>query len=102
MLGLVPSGPGVLFAFGDKLFHFVEFFALMAWFGGIYTGRTQWLILAGLAALGVAIEVAQGLGVFRTFDLGDVAANMAGLAAGFVSVRTWLRDWCRRVEAALN
>lgn len=100
-LGVVPSAPEGLFVFGDKALHFIQFLVVMVWFGGIYSGRAQWIVAASLAALGLAIEVAQGLSVFRTFDLGDVVANLAGLAAGLLLVRTALRDWCRRVETTL-
>lgn len=97
----MPSPPGALLSFGDKIAHFIEFFVLMSWFGGLYKGTGRALAFVGLALLGLGIEVVQGLGVFRTFDCGDIAANIAGLVAGLLALRTFLHDWCRRVEYVL-
>lgn len=101
VLGLLPSIASLGFGFGDKIAHFVEFFVVMAWFGGLYQGRGQWIAFAGLALLGIGIELLQGLQLFRTLDIGDLVANLAGLLAGLFSARTWLRNWCARVEAAI-
>lgn len=101
VLGLMPVTPGGLPGFSDKLAHGLEFFVLMSWFGGLYSGAARGVAFVGLALLGLAIELAQGLSLFRTFDLGDIAANLVGLVAGWVAVRTFLSGWCQRVEAAL-
>lgn len=100
-LGLVPSLPGIAVSHADKAAHFLQFFVLTVWFGGLYSGRAQLLAAVGLIVLGIAIEFAQGLSMFRTFDVGDIAANIAGTLAGLVAVRTVLADWCARVESAL-
>ena len=102
LLGLLPATPSLGLSFGDKLVHFIEFFVVMAWFGGLYETRGQWVAFAGLALLGIGIELLQGLQLFRTLDIGDIAANLAGLAAGWLAARTWLRNWCARVEAAMT
>lgn len=102
ILGLIPATGVSLLPVSDKVIHFAEFFVLMVWFGGIYCGERQWLVFLGLAMLGIAIELAQGLNVFRTFDVGDIAANFVGLLVGLLAVRTVLRNWCGRVEQALG
>ena len=102
LLGLLPAPPSLGLSFGDKLVHFIEFFVVMAWFGGLYETRGQWAAFAGLALLGIGIELMQGLQLFRTFDIGDIVANLAGLVAGWWAARTWLRNWCARVEAAMT
>ena len=101
VLGLLPSMPSLGFSFGDKIAHFIEFFVVMAWFGGLYEARGQRIAFAGLALLGAGIELLQGLQLFRTLDLGDLVANLAGLLAGWLAARTWLHNWCARVEAAI-
>lgn len=102
VLGLTPSAVDLGLSYGDKLAHFIEFFVMMAWFGGLYETRGQSIAFAGLATLGVGIELVQGLQLFRTLDPGDIAANLAGLGAGWLGARTWLRNWCARVEAAVT
>ncbi|MBT8137053.1 MAG: VanZ family protein [Gammaproteobacteria bacterium] len=100
MLGLVPTPPampeGVAWAA-----HTLQYMVLMLWFGGIYPARHHLLIATGIVIVGIAIEVAQAASIFRTFDLKDIAANIAGVIAGLLLVQTVLRDWCRRVENRL-
>lgn len=100
-LGLAPSVPGLGFDHADKIAHFLQFFVLSSWFGGIYSGRARLIAVIGLILLGTGIEFVQGLGMFRTFDFADIGANVAGTLAGLLAVRTVMAGWCRRVEAAL-
>lgn len=74
----------------------------MTWFGGLYDRSGQWLAALALALLGIAIELAQGLQVHRSFDLGDIAANLFGVLAALILVRSWWYRWPQRVEQRLT
>ena len=69
----------------DKLGHMLAYATLMFWFAQIYSrGRTRLLIAAGLALMGVALEIAQGFTGYRSFEYADMAANTVGVAIGWV------------------
>jgi hypothetical protein len=84
--------------YGDKLGHFglLGTFSLLlnlALRGRRLTRAVPWVML-GSVLLAVAItaeECSQALLATRTFDLADLAANFAGIAAGEVVVRWILR-----------
>lgn len=64
----------------DKAHHLIAYAALA--FPAAFAGVRRWpLVLAGLAAWSWGIELLQPL-AGRSTDLGDLAANVAGLALG--------------------
>ncbi len=82
----------------DKLLHASVYFLLMIWFAGLYRrSRHAWIAL-GLIALGLALDVLQGMTTSRTFDPRDVAANIGGIVAAFVLSYRLLEGWCQRME----
>jgi len=87
----------------DKLFHALTYAALAVWFGGLYP-RSRYLHVAlGLGALGLGLEVLQELmGRGRTGDPLDMAANLAGVAAGLVLSGWVAGGWAARLEAWLG
>ena len=69
---------------GDKLGHFLSYGFLMLWFCVLYRRkRVRAFYALGFVALGVALEFMQGNLGYRTFDLLDMAANTAGVMAGW-------------------
>jgi glycopeptide antibiotics resistance protein len=77
----------------------------MFWFGMLASSaraRLGWA--SAFAALGVALEYAQGLTGYRTFDVVDMAANTAGVALGWLAAVTpagRLLAWVeRRISAS--
>jgi glycopeptide antibiotics resistance protein len=85
---LSPFGAAV-FRKSDKIMHFSAYATMMFWFGQIYRKRLFSLsVAAGLIALGVLIEILQGLTGYRTFEYLDITANILGVVAGFVLTRT--------------
>ena len=85
----------------DKAVHFGSYLLLMVWFAGLYDRRHHVTIAVGLVALGFALDGLQTFVSTRQFDMLDVGANAAGVAAGFVLARLLLAGWCQRVERLL-
>lgn len=72
--------------FGDKYGHIAAYAAVMFWFVQIYEGwRSRLLIACALVALGIGLEFVQaGLG-YRTFERGDMLADIAGVILGWLA-----------------
>lgn len=86
LLSIMPSPPDV--GGSDKLHHFIAYATLMGWFGQLYhrTGmRILWF--GGFVAMGISIEIAQGLGGVRYFEYADMAANATGALIGWALTR---------------
>ena len=85
----------------DKLAHFLIF-------GGMACGAVSFSHragrLAGLALLtiagGIALEFAQRLTTWRTFDLTDIAANAVGATSGYAVALIILLLWIRPADPA--
>lgn len=70
---------------GDKFEHVAAYATLMLWFAQLETGlRSRVAYAIGFIALGVALEFAQRLTDYRTFDVADMVANSAGVLAGWM------------------
>ena len=83
---LVPDPPKIGWEEGDKLQHLVAYTSLMIWFAQVRTGGAERRITALLLlAMGVALELVQGLTGYRFMSLADMAANMAGVAVGWLA-----------------
>jgi VanZ family protein len=87
----------------DKLEHFATYCGLAVWFTGLYP-RTRYLrVVAGLLALGLGVEIAQGLMTLgRAAEALDMAANAAGVATGLLLAISLTGHWARRVESWLQ
>ena len=86
VLSLIPSPPQLLpVDQADKAEHMLAFGSLMFWFAQVYLPLRARLATAGLlAALGVAIELAQGQTAYRSFEYADMGADCAGIFVGWV------------------
>jgi len=100
---LMPGGSGPDVGNMDKLGHFLAYAALASWFGGLFARRRYWGVAIGLALLGIGLEVLQDLVARnRSGDPNDVAANVAGIAAGLALAWWRTGGWALRMEAWLN
>ena len=80
VLSLIPTTAQVDIDHRDKLGHFAAYGLLMSVFCLIYDQwRTRLAYAAGFIAMGVALEILQGMTGYRTFDVLDMAANAAGV-----------------------
>ena len=69
----------------DKFEHMLAYGTLMFWFANLYCVLSARIVFAvGFVAMGIALEYMQRLTGYRTFDIADMAANVAGVAAGWV------------------
>jgi VanZ family protein len=93
LLPEVPQG-------GDKLEHFGAYALLAAAAVQLFTPRHALLRAGvGLVALGIGLEIAQGLfTTTRQMDVYDALANTLGVSAGLLTVLASWRDALLRVD----
>lgn len=100
-LSLMPPAPlPELPSGGDKVEHFLAYCLLAMGAVQLFVSRASWLLAgAGLIAMGIGLEYAQGAyTVTRMQDPFDALANTLGVAAGLATAMTPLRDAWLRVE----
>lgn len=85
----------------DKIMHASAYFGLMVWFAGLYRRGFYPLIAGVLLALGLGLDLLQGLTETRSFDWRDIGMNSAGVVAGLLASLLLLGGWCQRVERRL-
>lgn len=83
----------------DKWLHAMTFLFLAVWFAGQYERRAYWRIAAGLVLFGIVIEVCQRMISYRSAEWYDLAADVAGIAAGLLIARLGMGGWSLRAEA---
>lgn len=86
-LSLLPiRGPDLAIDNGDKLNHAFAYIVLMLYFGQLVGGgwRRRLWVLSALLGYGILIECLQALLPFRTAELADLAANVTGMAIGWL------------------
>lgn len=93
LLPEVPQG-------GDKLEHFGAYALLAAAAVQLFTPRRALLRAgSGLVALGIGLEIAQGLfTTTRQMDVFDALANTLGVTAGLLTMLTSWRDALLRMD----
>ena len=109
LLGVLPTQGAVHAVAGERegLFtsggHFLEYALLAALMAAAWGGstRSRYVLAAafvGAAGLGAAIESLQAPLPYRDFQIGDLAANAAGAAAGVAafSLAVWAAGRPRR------
>lgn len=88
VLSLGPSvtGPGALPT--DKLYHALAYFGLQWLFGSLHRGTARHVALAAaFIALGIGLELLQGMTAHRLADPWDAGANAAGVLVGLLVLR---------------
>ncbi len=82
----------------DKWLHGITFLILALWFAGQYSNRSYWRIGIGLLAFGFGIEICQRMVGYRTAELYDVGADVAGIIMGLAIGAAGVGGWCLRAE----
>lgn len=77
VLSLIPVPP-VAQEVNDKIEHATTYALLMLWWGQF--GWRPMRVGLALIAMGIAIEFAQGLTPYRSFDVHDMLANALGVS----------------------
>ncbi len=89
-LSLMPHPPQPLsFPGADKLQHAFAYILLMLWFCQLYAAQRVRLFGA-FVAMGVVIELLQGMTGYRYFEFADMLANTAGVLVGWGLAQTAL------------
>lgn len=95
--------PQVGFSASDKLNHLLAYGFLTGWFGQlIMSGQGRLVLIVGLCALGLAMEVVQSVLPHRWFDLVDAVANTVGIAAGAVALHFGADKILAKFEAVIR
>jgi len=85
---------------GDKVNHFIAYAWLMFWFGNVYRCYHARFFYAFLfIAMGIGLEILQGIGQVRQFEYYDMLANSIGVLIGFMVLLTPLSSvfsWIER------
>ncbi len=99
-LSLTPAPPEIAtFSHVDKLEHLLAYALLMGWFGQLVAGFRAvagWMV--GLVGLGVGLEIVQGLGGVRFFEVSDMVANASGVVLGALISRRWWPGELQRLD----
>lgn len=89
--------------FGDTMQHFLGYAALSFWFAGLLQRHRYPVLAVLLVAFGVAIEGIQyAMGLGRSADWRDVAANFAGIVTSLALAYAGLGAWMFYVERRLG
>jgi VanZ family protein len=86
----------------DKWMHGITFVFLAIWFAGQYRRQSYWRIGIGLIFFGLLIEACQSLVTYRSADVFDVAANVAGITVGLAVAMAGLGGWSLWIENRLG
>jgi hypothetical protein len=100
---LVPSAPVADVGNLDKAAHALAYAALATWFGGLFPRARYGRVGLALCGLGLGLEILQqAMGWGRSGDPYDMAANVAGIAAGLLLGLWFTGGWALRFEAWLG
>jgi VanZ family protein len=88
----------------DKVEHFLGYGLLSAGAVGLFADRRgQWRAAAGLVAMGILLEFAQGLlTATRMADPADAMANATGVGLGLLLALTPAARWLQGLDARLS
>ena len=79
----VPELPDLGIDWLDKLLHLAAYAFLMTWFVQLHPPARYALLAAGVASMGVGLELLQALTQYRSLELLDMTANALGVVAGW-------------------
>lgn len=87
----------------DKIEHIIAYSTMMLWFGFIYLrGKRYMRVGIVFIAMGIALELIQGMLDYRSFSYLDMGSNACGVMIGWLLARTRLADALVYVEGRLG
>lgn len=98
-LSLTPIPPQPLtFDYSDKFGHTLAYLFLMGWFAVVCRDRSRSAVAAGLVAMGVLVEILQGMSGYRYFEFADMVANGSGVLLAWLMMNRFgdalVARWC--------
>ena len=102
-LSLWPEPPQPLdFEQSDKFAHIVAYMILMLWFANLYPQSYHHVRLGtAFFAMGICLELLQGMIENRTFSYADILANGCGIVLALFLAKTYFATWLSRVDTWL-
>jgi len=86
---------------GDKLNHLLAYTTLMAWWSQLHVSSAHRLRLAlSFVALGIFMELAQGLTPHRQPDVYDALVNTSGILLGWLAAPPRVPNFFAKLAAA--
>ncbi|MDO8810760.1 MAG: VanZ family protein [Gallionella sp.] len=83
----------------DKLEHALVYAMLMLWFCQVYVERRMRIkLMLSFVAMGVGIEILQGISGYRHFEYTDILANSTGILIGWGLAQTGMGRVLRMLE----
>lgn len=102
-LSLTPDPVQLPVAEGDKFGHVFAYAALMSWFSNLYESPVRRVQIGiGFVALGVSLEFVQRWTGYRSFEVADMAADAAGVAAGWIFASPRIPNYLHAMEKLVN
>lgn len=89
VLSLIPNPPQVDPTESDLFAHLFTYFILMIWFTRIQPRDRYPFLAMSFIALGICMEILQGLGGQREFEWIDILANSSGVLTAWVLSRNF-------------
>ncbi|NJD32702.1 MAG: hypothetical protein FIB04_12545 [Gammaproteobacteria bacterium] len=87
----------------DKIEHLSAYLGLSLWFTGLVTRSAYWKVALALLALGLLMEILQGLmQLGRAAEMLDMVANAVGIGAGLALALRYTGGWARKAESWLT
>jgi VanZ family protein len=100
-LSLTPHPIELNIQHGDKLNHMLAYSTLMAWWSQLRVSSAQRVRLAlSFVALGIFMELAQGLTPHRQPDVYDALANSCGILLGWLAAPPRIPNFYAKLAAA--
>lgn len=88
------------FLWSDKLLHGIAYAGLMGWFAQLYKHDfVRIVLLLGLVAFGVGVELLQALTPTRQFEYVDMIANASGVLLAWALSYTFFGNILERFES---
>ena len=101
-LSVTPALIPVPMELGDKFEHVLAYGVLMFWFGNLYELPAQRAKLAiGFVVMAIVLEFVQRWIGFRSFEVADMVAGAAGVAAGWAIAPPRMPNCLSRIEKLL-
>ena len=88
VLSLLPGEAMPRFRLSDKVGHFIAYAEIVMLGIFAYSARAAIAVLAGVAALGGLLELAQTFVPGRSADIVDFAVNCLGMLVGYAAARS--------------